>query len=51
MNNLWNTNLSVAQVRIARPTDQLREIERFYCEGVGLEKSDPLKDTKVIVDL
>lgn len=38
MNNLWNTNLSVAQIRIARPTDQLREIERFYCEGVGLEK-------------
>lgn len=38
MNNLWNTNLSVVQVRIARPTNQLREIERFYCEGVGLEK-------------
>lgn len=28
----------VAQVRIARPTDKMPEIERFYCEGLGLEK-------------
>lgn len=28
----------VAQVRIARPTDKMLEIERFYCEGLGLEK-------------
>lgn len=28
----------VVQVRVARPTNQLAAIERFYCEGVGLEK-------------
>lgn len=34
----WPNELEVAQVRIARPTHQLKEIERFYCEGVGLNK-------------
>ncbi len=38
MNSQWGENLSVVQVRIARPTDQLAEIERFYCEGIGLKK-------------
>ena len=38
MNNQWSNNLQVAQVRIARPTDQLIEIEKFYCEGIGLKK-------------
>ena len=38
MNNQWSEELHVAQVRIARPTDQLIEIERFYCEGIGLKK-------------
>ncbi len=28
----------MAQVRIARPTDKLQEIERFYCQGLGLRK-------------
>ena len=34
----WTPNLHVVQFRIARPTDQLAEIERFYCEGIGLKK-------------
>lgn len=38
MGQQWSDELQVAQVRIARPTDQLKEIEKFYCEGVGLEK-------------
>lgn len=38
MEQQWTNELAVAQVRIARPTDQLQEIERFYCEGVGLKK-------------
>jgi len=28
----------VVQVRVVRPTNQLAAIEKFYCEGVGLEK-------------
>lgn len=38
MTAAWPDSLPVGQVRIARPTDQLHEVERFYCEGVGLEK-------------
>ncbi|MFS0874805.1 VOC family protein [Solibacillus isronensis] len=34
----WTETLHVAQFRIARPTDQIDEIERFYCEGLGLKK-------------
>ncbi|PSR55113.1 hypothetical protein AHMF7605_17180 [Adhaeribacter arboris] len=30
--------LSFAQVRIARPTDQLAKLIQFYTEGLGLEK-------------
>ncbi|MDP3421051.1 MAG: VOC family protein [Thiobacillus sp.] len=29
-------NVHVSQVRIARPTDQLEAIQRFYCIGLGL---------------
>jgi catechol 2,3-dioxygenase-like lactoylglutathione lyase family enzyme len=28
---------SVAQVRLGRPTNQLEEIVRFYCAGLGLD--------------
>ncbi|MEK5079883.1 VOC family protein [Solibacillus sp. FSL W7-1436] len=34
----WTETLLIAQFRIARPTDQIEQIERFYCEGVGLKK-------------
>ncbi len=34
----WTPNLNVVQFRIARPTDKLAEVERFYCEGIGLKK-------------
>ena len=40
MTNGWSADLQVAQVRIARPTDRIEEVERFYCEGVGLQKID-----------
>lgn len=29
-------SIGIAQVRIARPTDQLAEVERFYSEHLGL---------------
>ena len=32
----WPDGLPVVQVRIARPTDQLASLVRFYHEGVGL---------------
>lgn len=38
MNKIWPTELPVVQVRIARPTDQIEELEKFYCDGVGLQK-------------
>lgn len=36
--NKWNENLHIAQFRIARPTDKLKQVEQFYCEGLGLTK-------------
>lgn len=33
----WPAGLPAVQVRVARPTDHLDEIVRFYHEGVGLE--------------
>ncbi len=32
----WSAELGVAQVRVARPTDRLVEVTRFYTEGLGL---------------
>jgi catechol 2,3-dioxygenase-like lactoylglutathione lyase family enzyme len=32
----WPIGLSVAQVRVARPTDQLAAIEKFYSADLGL---------------
>jgi hypothetical protein len=34
----WPGNLPVAQVRVARPTDKLQEVEQFYCQGLGLQQ-------------
>ncbi|WP_433198526.1 VOC family protein [Nocardia sp. CA-107356] len=34
----WPESLPVAQVRIARPTDRLAEVVRFYVEGLGLRE-------------
>ncbi|MEV4240429.1 MULTISPECIES: VOC family protein [unclassified Nocardia] len=34
----WPESLPVAQVRIARPTDRLVEVVRFYVEGLGLRE-------------
>jgi hypothetical protein len=38
MNPAWPDSLPVAQVRVARPTDKLQEVECFYCQGLGLQK-------------
>jgi catechol 2,3-dioxygenase-like lactoylglutathione lyase family enzyme len=34
----WPAHLPVTQVRIARPTDKLEELFRFYVEGLGLPR-------------
>lgn len=44
MSEVWPANLKVAQVRVARPTDKLQEVESFYCEGIGLQKLGSFKD-------
>jgi catechol 2,3-dioxygenase-like lactoylglutathione lyase family enzyme len=36
--NTWNAHFPAVQMRIARPTDQLEEIKRFYEEGLGLKR-------------
>ena len=46
MRQQWLDELQVAQVRVARPTDKLKQIEEFYCEGVGLEKIGSFQDIK-----
>jgi catechol 2,3-dioxygenase-like lactoylglutathione lyase family enzyme len=33
----WSESLPVVQVRVARPTARLREVVRFYSDGLGLE--------------
>jgi len=38
MKEHWSDDLPVAQVRVARPTDKLKELEIFYCQGLGLRK-------------
>ncbi|MFR9752925.1 VOC family protein [Nocardia sp. 004] len=42
--NAWPDALRVAQVRIARPTDRLDEVVRFYVEGLGLRELDRFVD-------
>jgi catechol 2,3-dioxygenase-like lactoylglutathione lyase family enzyme len=34
---MWPEDLNAVQVRVARPTDKLREVVRFYRDGLGLE--------------
>ncbi|HEX8475349.1 MAG TPA: VOC family protein [Pyrinomonadaceae bacterium] len=38
MQHQWPDGLHVAQVRIARPTDRLTEIVKFYCGALGLKQ-------------
>ncbi|SFG43497.1 VOC family protein [Pontibacter chinhatensis] len=38
MKESWPEALPIAQVRIARPTDKLQEVVRFYCQGLGLRR-------------
>jgi catechol 2,3-dioxygenase-like lactoylglutathione lyase family enzyme len=32
----FGDGVAVVQVRVARPTDRLEEVVRFYCDGLGL---------------
>ncbi|MBM7703525.1 VOC family protein [Metabacillus iocasae] len=38
MKKAWPNKMKITQMRIARPTNQLKKLEEFYCEGLGLEK-------------
>jgi catechol 2,3-dioxygenase-like lactoylglutathione lyase family enzyme len=40
----WPQQLQVRQVRIARPTDRLDEVVRFYRDGLGLAEIDRFED-------
>jgi catechol 2,3-dioxygenase-like lactoylglutathione lyase family enzyme len=44
MKNEWPKNMPVRQVRIARPTDKLDEVVRFYSEGLGLKVVGSFED-------
>ncbi|HEY1402737.1 MAG TPA: VOC family protein [Pyrinomonadaceae bacterium] len=44
MNEKWTESLPVVQVRIARPTRRLRELKKFYCEGIGLAVINSFED-------
>ncbi len=35
----WPEGMPVVQVRVARPTDRLDELVRFYRDGLGWPKS------------
>jgi catechol 2,3-dioxygenase-like lactoylglutathione lyase family enzyme len=37
MQEHWPEHLPAVQVRVARPTDRLEEVVRFYHDGLGLE--------------
>lgn len=37
MKSEWPEHLPVVQVRVARPTDRLAEVVRFYRDGLGLQ--------------
>ena len=38
MQDAWPVDLPAVQVRVARPTDRLDEVIRFYCDGLGLRE-------------
>lgn len=38
--DVWPAQLRVRQVRVARPTDRLEEVVRFYRDGLGLPEID-----------
>lgn len=37
MKKVWSERLPVAQLRVARPTNQLHKVVEFYRDGVGLK--------------
>jgi len=40
----WPKDLNTVQVRIARPTNNLKDLIRFYVDGLGLEVIDSFED-------
>lgn len=43
MNAEWPVELPAVQVRVARPTDRLEEVVRFYRDGLGLKELGEFK--------
>lgn len=44
MESKWPKEMQVAQIRVARPTDRLKEVVNFYCKGLGLKKIGSFED-------
>ena len=44
MKNNWPKSLPCTQIRVARPTDNLDAVVKFYTEGLGLEKIGSFQD-------
>ena len=44
MSEMQDENWPVVQVRIARPTDQLEKVVKFYAEGIGLKVLGSFED-------
>lgn len=42
--NMWNEDMPVVQVRVARPTDQLDRVVEFYRDGLGLQEIARFED-------
>ncbi len=40
----WPSDFEVVQIRVARPTNQLKEIKRFYVDGLGLKEIDSFEN-------
>ena len=36
--DVWSNEFPAVQFRVARPTEKLAEVIKFYCDGLGLEK-------------
>lgn len=44
MKQIWSEKLPVVQFRVARPTDKLQEVVKFYHDGIGLEVISSFKN-------
>lgn len=44
MSNNWPAHFQVTQIRVARPTNQLEAVKRFYIDGLELKEIGCFKD-------